>query len=555
MRLSLRLLINVLATVAVVFHGNGADFSFNPSQGSEAPKHEMRGAWLATVYGIDWPSKQGVTAAVAEEQRRELREILDVLQASGINAVMFQVRLMSDALYPSKFEPWSQWLTGSRGAAPAKGWNPLEFAVAEAHARGMELHAWVNPFRLANGAAPVAVRAASGRAVFDPVGKGWVIAYGQTEKIKTAARGKGKKGKRTNAYTTKTKWTSILDPGNPEARRHIVDVCREIITDYDVDGLVFDDYFYPDRLPLGDGYDYAEWIEQTTPEGGGEPSMSQADWRRDNVARTIAEVSEMVRKERPWVRFGVAPAGVGGGNGAATQPYGLRTPEVGKDWMYDRIFCDPVRWLADGSVDYVSPQIYWACDHATNPYEPIARWWADVAIYFGRHCYPSQKVLALPAGAEAWGEQCREVEVNRHASSGIGPGEIFYSSAHLSGKQAYGLGEALRSEVFEHPALLPVTPWKEATNPGAVQQLVRKGNRLSWYPQPDMRYVVYAIPSEVGMIDAVSPDGANFATRYIQGIVYGHSFDLAPDKIKNHWFAVAPYDRYGNEWEPAIIGL
>lgn len=524
------------------------------AQLKENPKHEMRGAWLATVYGIDWPSRQGATAADAEAQKRQLREILDVLQASGINTVMMQVRSMSDAMYESTLEPWSQWLTGTRGVAPAKGWDPLKYAVAESHARGMELHAWVNPFRLANGVAPEPQKAAIGNKIFDPKGKGWTIAFGQKEKVKTKPTARKKSKKRNQpSYTTKTKWTTILDPGNAEARQHIVDVCKEIITKYDVDGLVFDDYFYPDRLPLGGGYDFDEWKRVCV--NGSDTIMSQADWRRDNVAKTIAEVGQMVHAERPWVRFGISPAGVGGGNGKATQPYGLMPPAVGKDWMYDRIFCDPVRWLADGSVDYISPQIYWSQNHETNPYQPIAQWWEDVALYFGRHCYPSQKVLALDAGPESCAEQRAQIEINRTNSTGSDAGEILYSTVHLTGNQAFGLGDYLRDNVYEYPALLPPMPWKHAENPGIIKHVARNGSELNWYPLPNVRYVVYAIPKNVSMLDAVAENGANFAAEYIVGITYGHTFILPPDKLKNYWYAVAPYDRYGNEWEATIIGL
>ncbi len=521
-------------------------------QRCEAPKHEMRGAWVATVYGIDWPTKTGASPVVAEEQKRELREILDILKGAGLNAVMFQVRSMADAMYRSSYEPWSAYLTGTRGVPPADGWDPLAFAVEEAHARGMELHAWVNPFRLSNGNPPPAERAANGTRIFDPEKEGWVIAFSKTEKGSARPRRKGKKGKRARSVPAKKKTISILDPGNPRAREHIVDVCREIVTGYDVDGLIFDDYFYPDRLPLGGGYDFAEWKRECVTADGRE-TMSQADWRRENVGKTIKAVNDMLRKERPWVRFGVSPAGVGGGNGKATSRFGLEPPRIGSDWMYDRIFCDPLDWLAAGSVDYVSPQIYWASGHATNPYVPIAKWWEDMAIHFGRHCYPSQKVLALPDGTEAWAEQQLQVEANRAHSVGTDAGSIFYSTAHISGKKARGLGEHLRKNCYASHALMPPMPWKEARNPGAVKGLARKGNELTWYPQPDMRYVVYAVPKKLSPLDAIAENGANFMAEYILEVTYGHSVSLPDGRRKGYWYAVAPYDRYGNEWEAVVI--
>lgn len=517
------------------------------AQDGECPKHEMRGAWVATVYGIDWPSSSGTTDAVAKAQRNELIKILDILQEGGFNAVMLQVRSMSDALYRSSHEPWSAYLTGERGVSPAKGWDPLAFAIAEAHKRGLELHAWVNPFRLANGAPPAPVKAAEGKGMFDPVAKGWVLSYG-----KASASRKGKKGtKRKRTPQPAAPKVSILDPGNPDARAHIVAVCRDIVRHYDVDGLIFDDYFYPDGLPLGGGYDYDRWKKETGHMGADAPS--QADWRRGNVAKTVSAVYEMLQQERPWVRFGISPAGVAGGNGVASARYGLPNPEKGNDWMYDRIFCDPLEWLASGTVDYVSPQVYWATSHESNPYEPIVKWWGKVALAFKRHCYPSQKVLALPAGVEAWREQAAEIEINRNNSTATGGGEILYSTSHISGKKASGIAGHLRATCYAYLALMPPMEWKKAKTPGAVKGLKREGGMLSWYPQPDMRYVVYAIPDDVMPLDAIASTGRNFVSNYVMCVTYGHEVAIYPDYLKGYRFAVAPYDRYGNEWDATFL--
>jgi len=502
-----------------------------------SPKHEMRGLWVATVYGIDWPSTTGTTPAVAEAQKKELTALLDMAASSGFNSVLFQVRPMADALYESSLEPWSAYLTGSRGTAPAKGWDPLGFAVKECHARGLELHAWVNPFRFAS-SANLPSTPADRRAIE----QGWVVSHLKTVSV-AAPKGKAskrRKGKRkAAARKTAVKGCSILDPGNPEARKHIVEVCREIVRKYDVDGLVFDDYFYPEKYPVPEGVDPQE----------------EGDRRRANVATAIAEVYGMIQEEKPWVRFGVAPAGVAGGNGRATAVHGLNPPAVGNDWMYDDIYCDPLRWMADGTVDYVSPQVYWPMNHATNPFGPLVEWWADVARHFGRHLFVSQNVPSLPAGDAAWKEQRAEVSTDRLAShkAGIPAGQVFYSAAHLTGKKARGLARELAMNEYSTPALMPPMTWKQAPAMEKVKNLTRNDNSLSWFDRGSGRYVCYAVPMDVGLIDALAQDGPNFDGKYIVGVTYGNSFELPMRVLKGYWYAVAPYDRYGNEGEAVTL--
>lgn len=511
---------------------------------ASSPKHELRGLWVATVYGIDWPSSAGDTPAAAAAQKKEMTALLDLARSSGFNAVFLQVRPMADALYKSSLEPWSAYLTGSRGTAPAGGWDPLAFAVEEAHKRGIELHAWVNPFRFSTSATLPST--AADRKAID---RNWVltqrktVSAGKAAPAKAAKGKKGKKGKRGKRTAPRQKTTvkaiSILDPGNPGARGHIVDVCKEIISKYDVDGLVFDDYFYPEKFPVPAGVDPVE----------------EGDRRRGNVNKAISEVYAMIQREKPWVRFGVAPAGVAGGNGRAAAEHGLEPPTVGNDWMYDDIYCDPLRWLADGSVDYVSPQVYWPMDHVTNPFGPLVDWWAGVAKRFDRHLFVSQNVPSLPAGDAAWKEQRAEVSAGRQAARkhGIPAGQVFYSASHLTGRKAQGLGRELAMNEYSAPALMPAMTWKEAPEPGKVRELSRKENSLSWYGRGNGRYVCYAVPMDVGPIDALAQDGQNFDGKYIIGVAYDNHFDLPLGKLKGYWYAVAPYDRYGNEGEAATL--
>lgn len=499
-----------------------------------APKHEMRGLWVATVYGIDWPSTTGTTPAAIAAQKKELIQLLDLAQTSGLNAIFLQVRPMADAFYKSSLEPWSAYLTGSRGTPPPADWDPLKFAVDEAHKRGIELHAWINPFRFST-----SVTLPCTKADRKAIENGWVLT--STKTVTTPAKTVRVKGKRKHipAKTTTTKGVSILDPGNAAARKHIVNVCKEIITNYDVDGLVFDDYFYPEKYPIPKDVDADE----------------EADRRRGNVNQAIKEVYTMIQQHKPWIRFGVAPAGVAGGNGKSAAEHGLTPPSVGNDWMYNDIFCDPLRWLSEGTVDYVSPQVYWPVDHVTNPFEPLARWWGDVSKHFGRHLFISQNVPSLPPGDAAWKEQREEVNINRKVANekGIAPGQVFYSAAHLTGKKASGLAEELREHEYSAPALMPPMTWKEHQLPEKVRNLARKANTLSWFDRGQGRYVVYAIPYDVSPLDALSESDANFDSKYIAGVTYTNHFEIPFRLSKGYWYAVAPYDRYGFEGDAVIL--
>lgn len=503
--------------------------SLSTAWADEPVKREMRGVWVATIYGLDWPQSKGTDKATVETQKAQMIKLLDRMKAAGMNAIMFQVRTYADAMYRSELEPWSAYLTGTRGAPPHGDWDPLQFCVEECHARGLECHAWVNPFRYSSQSAAYTDKYA---AKMKPL----LLTYTQGGTTK-----KGRKGKRVK---TKGKTTVILDPGNPKAREHVVNVCRDIVTRYDIDGLVFDDYFYPDRLPLGKGIDLEEWKHSGT-------KLSQADWRRNNVNITVKAVHDMLQETKPYIQFGIAPAGVGGGNGVASGRYGLASC-TGNDWMYDRIFCDPLAWLEEGTVDYVSPQIYWNRDHKSNPYEPIAAWWSDVASHFGRHFYGSLS-LSQFAGAEgdgvkAWNERAAQIEINRREAYNNAPGSIHYAARNI-----HGFGKFLANDSYRHPALVPARDWNEADNPGVATSLRVEGNKLKWNAvKGQSRYTVYAVPRQVDLLEAISLNHGGLSAEYLLGVSYGTEYELPGDKMKGFRYAVAVLDRYGNEWETTL---
>ena len=469
------------------------------------PKREFRSAWIATVWCLDWPSQ----GAGATKQKEQMDRLLDSLQVNNFNAVNFQVRSMCDAMYQSSLEPWSSFLTGHRGQDP--GFDPLQYVVEGCHKRGMECHAWVNPYRWSTGT--------DWNTPQDQELKedGWLLTYGST---------------------------IILDPGQQRTIDRIVAVCREIITNYDVDGILYDDYFYPQNIPTdASAEDYGEWQASGT-------TLSFADWRRDNVNRMVQAVYDMIQETRPDVRYGISPAGVAATSAAVANKYGVEPCPAGSDWQYNGIFSDPLAWLAAQSIDYISPQVYWPIG-ATADYGKITPWWGKVANKFGRQVYISSSISSLnnSSGEVQYKEYANEVELNRTSSLDNSPGAIFYSCKYLYTLNSYSLAHYLKNTVFTRPALPPAMPWKQGYNPGEVQNLSRTGNSISWEGYDNVRYTVYAFPMTMnkntftGQID------------FLLGMTYEPSFDLPEQYQQGYQFAVCVLDRVGNEWAPAFLSV
>ena len=469
------------------------------------PKREFRSAWIATVWCLDWPSQ----GAGATKQMEQMDRLLDSLQVNNFNAVNFQVRSMCDAMYQSSLEPWSSFLTGHRGQDP--GFDPLQYVVEGCHKRGMECHAWVNPYRWSTGT--------DWNTPQDQELKedGWLLTYGST---------------------------IILDPGQQRTIDRIVAVCREIITNYDVDGILYDDYFYPQNIPTdASAEDYGEWQASGT-------TLSFADWRRDNVNRMVQAVYSMIQETRPDVRYGISPAGVAATSAAVANKYGVEPCPAGSDWQYNGIFSDPLAWLAAQSIDYISPQVYWPIG-ATADYGKITPWWGKVANKFGRQVYISSSISSLnnSSGEVQYKEYANEVELNRTSSLDDCPGAIFYSCKYLYTLNSYSLAHYLKNTVFTRPALPPAMPWKQGYNPGEVQNLSRTGNSISWEGYDNVRYTVYAFPMTMnkntftGQID------------FLLGMTYEPSFDIPEQYQQGYQFAVCVLDRVGNEWAPAFLSV
>ncbi|MYT29055.1 MULTISPECIES: family 10 glycosylhydrolase [unclassified Streptomyces] len=340
-----------------------------PAAAGASSGRELRGMWLGTVANLDWPSKPGLDRAT---QQRELARLLDIAVDRRLNAVFFQVRPTADALWPSPYEPWAQCLTGVQGRDP--GWDPLGFAVHEAHRRGLALHAWFNPYRVANHTDPG--RLAHGH----PARRhpDWVLPYG---------------GK------------LYYNPGLPVVRRFVQDAMLDAVRRYAVDGVHFDDYFYPYPVAGQAFHDDAAY------EAYGADFADRADWRRDNVDLLIREMGRRLAAIDQRVRFGVSPFAVW--RNAATDPRGSRT-QAGVQ-TYDDLYADTRRWVREGWIDYIVPQVYWPLGFAAADYAELVPWWAhtvagtDVDLYIGEALYK----VGRTSRPTAWRDPA---ELSRHVA-------------------------------------------------------------------------------------------------------------------------------------------
>ncbi len=442
----------VLAAFFGLFLLNISLFAQNPAEYSAsttpaeptAPSKEMRGAWVASVANIDWPSKPGLSP---EDAQNEFTTMLDDLQKMGINAVFVQVRPAGDAFYPTKLAPWSRFLTGKQGQAPASDWDPLDFMVTETHRRKMEFHAWLNPYR-ATTDGDLDKLAPNHMAKLQPT---WVFKYGSKH---------------------------FFDPGEPAVRKHVVDVIADIVMRYDVDGIHFDDYFYP--YPEKD-QSINDWKTYQT--YGQSAFSNSADWRRNNVDELIRQCAEKIRSIKPYVRFGVSPFGVW--RNSTTDPRGSAT-RAGVQ-TYDDLYADVLKWLDKGWIDYVAPQLYWSIGFGPADYSKLVDWWAKNAkgkhVYIGHAAYKIGDPT-ITKNDPNWGyrdEISRQVHLNRTYPNTV-QGSIFFSTRSLL-KNPLGVADTLTYALFERKALVPGLAFK--SEPPAAPIVCRaKGSpsaiRLAW---------------------------------------------------------------------------
>lgn len=423
----------------------------------ELPKHEFRGAWIASVVNLDWPKTTNVAA-----QQSSLIRMLDEFQESGINAVFFQIRPESDALYSSEIEPWSRWLTGQQGRAPSPLYDPLTFAIDEAHKRGMELHAWFNPYR---------VQRQVGSYALDP------------QHI----------SQRHPEWTFTVNTYQQLDPGLPQVRDYVLEVVMDVVRRYDIDGVHFDDYFYPyppNQITNQDDASFAEHHRGFTNRG---------DWRRDNVNLLVEMLHDSLNVVDPQIKFGISPFGIWR-NGVPSGITGLDA--------YNVIYADAVAWHEAQTIDYNVPQLYWAFGGGQD-YGKLAPWWESVRNE--RHLYPGLGLYKADSRTFGGSSCCysanevpRQVRYNRQ-HDGIG-GSVFFRAQNLSDFNSLGIVDTLRNDLYRHPALTPVMEWKDMMPPGTPAGFSYEWDddvvTLSWTPveasvgEAETRfYAVYRIRS------------------------------------------------------------
>ncbi len=398
---------------------------------------EFRAAWVATVANIDWPSRRALTTA---EQQAEIRSTVQLAAELGLNALILQVRTSADALYASTLEPWSEYLTGAQGQAPEPLYDPLASWIAQAHAQGLELHAWLNPYRARQGNAqgvPHASHVSQRR-------PSWVKTYG------------------------KQLW---IDPGEPEAAAHTVAVCRDVLNRYPVDALHIDDYFYPypEKNTEGTALDFPDepsWLRYVD-EGG---TLARADWRRQNVDQLVQALFELTRQVRPGARFGISPFGL---MKPADRPPGI----VGFS-QFDELFADVERWMREGWLDYLMPQLYWARDSSGQAFGPLLQAWTALNPR-ARHLWPGLFTSRINNEATSWlpDEVVGQIELAR--SLNPGGGHAHFSMVALA-RNRKGIADQLKAQSYSTPALPPATPWAGQQTPPvlALQRVAAPGGAM-----------------------------------------------------------------------------
>jgi uncharacterized lipoprotein YddW (UPF0748 family) len=473
------------------------------------PEREFRGFWVATVVNIDWP-KNGNDAI--EKQKKDYLELLDFYQKLNFNAAIVQVRAAGDAFYKSDFAPWSRYFTGKEGITPKTEENLLEWMIAETHKRGMEFHAWLNPYRATFN---LDTESLSEKHDYN-LNPDWMLKYGKKH---------------------------YYNPGLPEVQKHLVNIIDEVVAQYDIDAIHFDDYFYPYKIE-NEVFDDAESFENY-----GLPNQSLDDWRRSNVDSLVLKIHKNIKKEKPWVQFGVSPFGVW--KNKSTDPRGSAT-QAGQT-NYEDLYANPILWMEEGWIDYIIPQAYWSMDLPVASHKVITEWWAENSpntnLYMGNGPYKIRN-----NDNKAWHkkrELPNQIKLSRNTAKV--QGNAFFSAKSLMQSNDDVL-KILKRNYYSNIALPPISPLAPKATPAAPLLISKNdtGNELQllFDSLEPFRYALVYKKKEkqntFSLNDMILP----------LTLVNGKTLSIPPSVLKKHNEIVIQFtDKFGRETEPIFILL
>lgn len=483
--------------------------------GPVPPKREFRAVWVATVDNIDWPSKKGLPVT---DQQREIIEMFDMYQKTNLNAVVVQIRSAADAFYARGSEPWSEWLTGQQGLAPQPFYDPLDFMIEQAHQRGLEFHAWFNLDRATFGknssVAPTNIMYRKPE---------WVLEYG------------GRK---------------LVNLGLPAVRTYIASIVANVVREYDVDGIHFDDYFYPYAIA-------GQVLRDDSAYQANYNGMKKDDWRRDNVNKLIAELRDSIRANKPWVKFGISPFGIWKNQGS--DPDGSAT---NGGQSYYELYADTRKWAREGIIDYVVPQVYFSSEFARVPYKTLVEWWTRNS---GKcHLYIGHGIYRVGRGSErdpGWGRLTEfpdQMRYNRQQR--VVQGSVFFSAKNFK-LNPLNIRDSLQTNFYRHPALVPPMTWLDSVPPLPPHDLkaadTPEGIELFWQQSPEAldgdgasAYIVYRFE---GRRPQLRLDDPRYIVARCQGETTTSFIDKTADPKKKYTYVVTALDRLNNESKEVVV--
>lgn len=467
---------------------------------------EMRAVWIASVYNLDWPSKKGLPA---DEQKQEFIQLLDDIKAMNMNAVIMQIKPTADAFYPSKFGPWSEYLTGTQGKDP--GYDPLEFMIEEAHKRGLEFHAWFNPYRITMNHTDLNRLSADHPAKAHP---DWTIAYGNQ---------------------------LYFNPGIPDAQDFIVDGIEEVVKNYDIDAVHMDDYFYPNKIAG------VPFPDQETYETYGKKFTHIEDWRRDNVNELVKQINNTIKKEKPYVKFGISPFGVW--RNIKDDPTGSNTTAGMTN--YDDLYADTREWIQRHHIDYITPQIYWSIGFQPVAYDVLTKWWSNEVKGRPVHLYIGQATYKINQNSDpAWSdpeEYFRQIELNRQSQ--LVQGSMHFSLKDIN-RNPLNVKKRLIEETYSKPALIPEMPWlhQKAPKKPIIQSVKKTEDGAVLQIQNDPRssasyYAVYRLSHKgtYEFVQTVRKETGSFT----------QTKDILANQKKSYTYKVTALNRLHHESKPS----